>query len=413
MLRMLLIFQLYISLIYSFESSVWLVREALNYAFDEFNKTMVKNRRSSSLPFITGDLFRNNCPELCDSGNRCRMWPDRVKEKGTCIFVQGDMYGFFQTNVTNRINAPYVVVSHNGDISTPDWQNDAPATRFDKHLRFHTSKILEDEYSKGRLIAHHGSNLWWRKIDDDDKGKGGTKNPSDKPEYLHCLPIGIENRYNPIGRDPGRYIRAMRKYVLEANSTINNDNDNEKIHLLIAFSAKGRAPDRARALKALFATFGTPKALKSSTTTSIPNDTTTTTTTSTATNTTISFNPRLPHDKWLEAITKHRFVVAPHGHGLDTHRMMEILLMGGIPIIKQSSISSCYDDSDNILFRPDGKTLTRGSIPVVVVDSWSDVTSERLQKEWKRIISTPRHDWDWSRLFASHWLERIAFHKDR
>ena len=35
--------------------------------------------------------------------------------------------------------------------------------------------------------------------------------------------------------------------------------------------------------------------------------------------------------------------------GLDTHRMTEILLMGGVPVIRQSTISSCYDDTDNVI----------------------------------------------------------------
>jgi hypothetical protein len=45
-----------------------------------------------------------------------------------------------------------------------------------------------------------------------------------------------------------------------------------------------------------------------------------------------------PHSQWLKDITKHKFVLAPFGHGLfghglDTHRVSEILTMGGIPVI--------------------------------------------------------------------------------
>jgi hypothetical protein len=43
----------------------------------------------------------------------------------------------------------------------------------------------------------------------------------------------------------------------------------------------------------------------------------------------------------------------------------------------------------------------------VVVNSWSEVTRERLDNEWRRIAAVPPHRWDWRRLFADHWLERL------
>jgi hypothetical protein len=82
--------------------------------------------------------------------------------------------------------------------------------------------------------------------------------------------------------------------------------------------------------------------------------------------------------------------------------MMEVLLMGSIPVIKNSSITSCYDDSDNKI----GNSI-RGSLPIVVVNSWHEVTRERLTSEWERISKVSPQDWDWRRLFAEHWMQRI------
>ncbi len=123
----------------------------------------------------------------------------------------------------------------------------------------------------------------------------------------------------------------------------------------------------------------------------------------------------LNHMEWLQAIGEHRFVLAPFGHGLDTHRVSEILMMGGIPVMRRSTISSCYDDSDNN-YVADGhrgsaavgaKTKTRGSLPVVIVDRWEDVTKERLESEWERLSKIPNSHWDWRRLFIYHWIDRI------
>jgi hypothetical protein len=111
----------------------------------------------------------------------------------------------------------------------------------------------------------------------------------------------------------------------------------------------------------------------------------------------------LDHSRWLQAIGEHKFVLAPFGHGLDTHRVSEILLMGGIPVMRKSGISSCYDDTDN-----EFRGLNRGSLPVVMLNSWTELTKKRLESEWERLSKIPQETWDYKRLFLSHWLERIG-----
>jgi len=156
--------------------------------------------------------------------------------------------------------------------------------------------------------------------------------------------------------------------------------------LLVAFYPKSRVPDRSTVLSVLrvFPPRGVPKD---------PNP---------------WFNyTDLSHTQWLQAIGDHRFVLAPFGHGLDTHRITEILLMGGIPVMRRSTISSCYDDSDNTYVTTNKETKTRGSLPIVIVDKWEDLSPALLEKEWKRISSYPSDHWDWKRLFAYQWMDRI------
>jgi hypothetical protein len=90
------------------------------------------------------------------------------------------LFSFFGSDVVQRIKVPYILISHNGDVSTPDGQNDA---RIGLAI-YNTTTNLLTEYESGRLLAHHGQNLWWL-------------NPKEnkKPNYSHCIPIGIENRY--------------------------------------------------------------------------------------------------------------------------------------------------------------------------------------------------------------------------
>ena len=92
--------------------------------------------------------------------------------------------------------------------------------------------------------------------------------------------------------------------------------------------------------------------------------------------------------------------------------------------MRRSSISSCYDDSDNEYVERVGgssgslsgaggagaeRRHTRGSLPVVILDSWDELTRSRLEKEWARLgplLGTTQ--WDWRRLFMDQWLERVG-----
>lgn len=324
--------------------------------------------RRASTPFITGDGFRFFSQHICEDANRCRMDPSAVKA-GDLIFIKTDFFDFFVKSVVPRINNSYIIVSHNGDLSSPDGQDDAPRIGMPKYV---TSDLLAEEYRKGRLLAHHGQNLWWK----------NTTQP--RPVFSHCLPIGFENRHYTIGKQVSAYGEAMQKYILARPFAALTDD--QRPWLLVAFYPKSRVPDRHKVLYTLGAIppRGQPKPV----------------------------NPwynatDLNHAEWLEAINYHKFVLAPFGHGLDTHRISEILLMGGIPVMRRSSISSCYDDSDNTLTNAKGKVLTRGSLPVVILDKWEDLTLQRLQSEWTRIKAVPPEQWDWKRVFMDHWIERI------
>ena len=79
--------------------------------------------------------------------------------------------------------------------------------------------------------------------------------------------------------------------------------------------------------------------------------------------------------------------------------------MGGIPVIKNSTITSCYDDSDNSKL---SESVQRGSLPLVIVQKYEDLSRAMLENEWSRIIKVSPDRWDWRRLTFQHWKERIG-----
>lgn len=101
--------------------------------------------------------------------------------------------------------------------------------------------------------------------------------------------------------------------------------------------------------------------------------------------------------------------------------------MGGIPVVRRSSITSCIDDSDNVIRFPkvgddggessegnitDFVKVERGSIPIVVVSSWSEVTEVFLERKWRQ-LRRQVGGWDYSRVLMEHWEARIMGPKRR
>ena len=76
-------------------------------------------------------------------------------------------------------------------------------------------------------------------------------------------------------------------------------------------------------------------------------------------------------DCWHE-MSNYYFVISPHGNGLDCHRTWEALALGCIPIVKKSwlSVGELYED-----------------LPVLIVDNWSDITQELLEKTKKELFT--------------------------
>ncbi len=74
---------------------------------------------------------------------------------------------------------------------------------------------------------------------------------------------------------------------------------------------------------------------------------------------------RLIRKKYWEWISTHKFILSPHGNGLDCHRTYESLLLGVIPIVRKSSLSDCelYD-----------------GLPILVVDNWADINEQMLNE---------------------------------
>jgi hypothetical protein len=80
-----------------------------------------------------------------------------------------------------------------------------------------------------------------------------------------------------------------------------------------------------------------------------------------------------------EKFASWRLVVSPFGNGFDCHRTWEALVLGCIPIVRTSGLDPLYE-----------------GLPVLIVDNWSDVSKELLERTFQ-----------YERLQLAYWMNRI------
>lgn len=88
-------------------------------------------------------------------------------------------------------------------------------------------------------------------------------------------------------------------------------------------------------------------------------------------------------ESWKTQI-KYAFVISPHGGGYDCHRTWEALCLGCIPVVKTSPIDSLFDE-----------------LPVLIVQEWSDVTQELLNKT---IDEFSKKSFNYNKLTLGYWV---------
>ena len=93
------------------------------------------------------------------------------------------------------------------------------------------------------------------------------------------------------------------------------------------------------------------------------------------------------HREFLKQIYSHKFVFAPRGNGIDTHRLWESLYLRTIPIVKKSiAMEDFYD------------------LPILFVDDWDNITEDFLNQKYDEIIN---EKYPLEKLKIDYWFKLI------
>ena len=89
---------------------------------------------------------------------------------------------------------------------------------------------------------------------------------------------------------------------------------------------------------------------------------------------------------------QYKFMISPHGIGLDCYRTWEALFLGMIPVVKTSSLDPIY----------------RG-LPVLIVKEWEDLTPKLLNHTWE-VFQHKR--FKLNSLYISYWQQQFWHHRE-
>lgn len=101
----------------------------------------------------------------------------------------------------------------------------------------------------------------------------------------------------------------------------------------------------------------------------------------------VVWEERAPVERYWRALRRSRFVAAPRGYGIDTHRLWECLYLGAVPIIDAEDRLACYD-----------------GLPVLTTRDWTKLDAATLDAFWNGLDPAAFAS---KGLSLAHWRGRI------
>jgi len=275
--------------------------------------------RTPSYPFISGDGFRALAAYICEDGlcgpapkaNGSKRLKPVGKHDAVVVYIRSDYIAVFKEKLLPTLKEPFILISHNALGSAPDVCRDVLE-----------SPLLRAWFAKNANISH---------------------------PKLRAIPLGIENRFGKIGKDPEKYFDAMR------NSLSTRPTNGVFSSFKVETFPEDRVPCNEIMRRQPYVTVR---------------------------------NKFLPQNEFLKQVLSHKFTAAPRGTGMDTHRLWETLLVGRIPIVRRNFLSATlYKD-----------------LPVLALDKWEDLSLNLLDTEYEQIMSG---HYVFHKVFFDYWAQYL------
>jgi hypothetical protein len=92
----------------------------------------------------------------------------------------------------------------------------------------------------------------------------------------------------------------------------------------------------------------------------------------------INLDPHMDRLDYLRAIARSRYTICPRGNGWDTHRVMEALVLGSVPVVKDGPWARAYDWTERVVRVPDWSPASIERALTTVVPDEPPWTADRI-----------------------------------
>lgn len=99
---------------------------------------------------------------------------------------------------------------------------------------------------------------------------------------------------------------------------------------------------------------------------------------------------RIPRNALWKEMAKYRFIISPHGSGLDCHRTWEALVLGSYVIVEKSALDPLYKN-----------------LPVVIVDDFKEITKDNLNIWFNQFQKEYNYNHYYQYLTYDYWINKI------
>tara|TARA_B100001093_G_C26834535_1_gene1017717 strand:+ start:1108 stop:2079 length:972 start_codon:yes stop_codon:yes gene_type:complete len=94
---------------------------------------------------------------------------------------------------------------------------------------------------------------------------------------------------------------------------------------------------------------------------------------------------KIPREETWENMVKYKWIISPHGNGLDCHRTYEAIALGCIPVVKSSTLDIMYKD-----------------MPIIILDDWNDISLELLKSKTKEALKKSKDT-----ITLDYWINKV------
>ncbi|KAJ3101351.1 hypothetical protein HK100_004556 [Physocladia obscura] len=267
---------------------------------------------------------------------------NQIDRDGTVIFVDIYKVNEFVKNIGPKIKKSFVLVSGDGDECDPECVSNKEDTE-----NFVNSPYLKHWYAmncQGYEIA---------------------------PQKMSCIPIGVKQWDNQRESLQKLYENGigLKNGLQWAPVNLKAKNPN---YVLLSFTISSNSEVR-QPVHDMFCKSGAPKSREFEKIMNCMPD-----------------SSLGQYEFHRDMIEKSRFVISPHGHGLDCYRTYEALFMNVIPIVKTSTLDPLYE-----------------KLPVLILKEWEDLTVELMEDTEKQFSEM---EWDFRSLYADYWYHKVRSH---